>query len=361
MTREEFMEDAQVGQVVKIYTVTGDIYLGSVDSFGPSGVKIIQIENNVPKRIMYERISEYDVDVEEQALKTSALEKSLYAIDRSAIFSSKGIDISFAYIINLFESLIDKKDKSGYARVQDIIDYAKKIDEYERTSDRVIKAIAELKILSEQNALFKLYIAAIQFDFNDFRASADNCFACKQYELAFYLYKKAADREMMFKSAALSISSTKDEYIIRWLCEYAVKINNGQIIKKIVMENDSYANEAMIYWFCTSALLADVDSIEQARLDVNIKKMKEAINKIGDAGAEIFSFTHEMQKTAQESPSKEQNSKRTGTISYYNRNGGNGYIRENDGNTIYFYIKQVKDYELQKILSVSDNVWIRVT
>lgn len=360
MTREELMEDIQIGQIIKIYTVAGDIYLGKVDSFGPSGLKIIQVSNDVPKRIMYERISEYDIDVEESdsVAEFVSASKPSFKIDRAEIFNAASAPVSFDLLIENFENKIEKDDRNNYARICDILAYAKKIGEYQLHSDRVIKAIAELRMLSEQNSVFKLYLAAILYDFNDFDSSADSCYECKNYEMAFYLYEKANNTDMMLKSALLSVPDTKDEYIVKWLCEYAVKINNVQIIKRIVSMNTTCANRALVYWFCQSPHFSDIENLEQAYLDVNINKMKKLMEEYKDTGIEILSVISEGKEAKKEASAEKE---KKGSITFYNKDKGYGYIKEDGGGSIYFYIKQVKDYDLQKKLSAGNNSRIRVT
>ena len=367
MTREELMEDIEIGQIIKIYTTADDIVFGKVDSFGPSGLKIIQLGNNSQKRIMYERISEYDIDVDEKDYETEKAniskseEKVSLKIDRATIFDANRIELSSDFIMESFEKQIEKKDKNSYSSIQNIIDYAKKIGEYKLDSDRVKRAIAQLQALSKQFPAFCLYIAAILYDFSDFESSAKYCFECENYELAFYLYDKLNNEELMFKSALLSADKTKDEYIIKWLCEYAVKINNAHIIKILVSKNEMYANKALVYWFADSPLIAELDSIEQAYLDVNIKKMKNAINEIGDDGREILSFVYERQAAKKKSVSKDNNEVETGTISFYDKHGRFGYIKRDCGGSLYFNIRQVKDYNLQKILLTGAGIKRRVS
>ena len=62
MTREELLEDVNVGDVIKIYTELNEVFVGKVVDFGPSGMKINLIDANKAKRIIYERITEYDLD-----------------------------------------------------------------------------------------------------------------------------------------------------------------------------------------------------------------------------------------------------------------------------------------------------------
>lgn len=40
MTREELLEDVNVGDVIKIYTELNEVFVGKVVDFGPSGMKI---------------------------------------------------------------------------------------------------------------------------------------------------------------------------------------------------------------------------------------------------------------------------------------------------------------------------------
>lgn len=62
MTKEELLEDVQIGDIVKIYTESDETFEGTITDFGESGLKISLLNSNKAKRIMYGRITEYDIE-----------------------------------------------------------------------------------------------------------------------------------------------------------------------------------------------------------------------------------------------------------------------------------------------------------
>ena len=69
MTKEELLEDVRGGNIVKIYTESNETFEGEIVDLGESGLKITLLNTNKFKRIMYGRITEYDIeDAEEVAI-----------------------------------------------------------------------------------------------------------------------------------------------------------------------------------------------------------------------------------------------------------------------------------------------------
>ena len=66
MTKDELLEDVQIGNIVKIYTESNEIFTGKIVDFGESGLKIFILDTNKAKRIMYGRITEYDIEDAEE-------------------------------------------------------------------------------------------------------------------------------------------------------------------------------------------------------------------------------------------------------------------------------------------------------
>ena len=69
MTKEELLEDVQIGDIVKIYTESDETFEGTITDFGKSGLKITLLNSNKAKRIMYGRITEYDIEYTEANYK----------------------------------------------------------------------------------------------------------------------------------------------------------------------------------------------------------------------------------------------------------------------------------------------------
>ena len=183
MTKEELLEDVQIGDRVKIYTESDETFEGKIIDFGETGLKIALLNSNKSKRIMYGRITEYDIEDAEDissvitntivdivngvtenkdvingepvAESNKRIEastavgvtdtKAVVQFDRSKIFGDVENEFDFDAIREEGVSRLDSKQKSEYNRIVDVLNYAKKVNEYKLEGDRVKRAIAEYK------------------------------------------------------------------------------------------------------------------------------------------------------------------------------------------------------------------------
>ena len=76
MTKQELEEDINIGDVLKFKTIDKD-FIGRVETFGETGVKITSIDSNKSKRISYDLIKEYDFDVNISCKKDENSEKTV--------------------------------------------------------------------------------------------------------------------------------------------------------------------------------------------------------------------------------------------------------------------------------------------
>lgn len=128
---------------------------------------------------------------------------------------------------------------------------------------------------------------------------------------------------------------------------------------------DISRGKALLYWYIDKPELQMLPDKEDLFSNANVIYLKNlnAINT-GDNDAHIKTILSNSVSSVDEKPlsvAEEIETVYKGIISFYNKNGGNGMIKNLDGGSIYFYIKQVKDLELQRILATEVNYKRKVT
>ena len=63
ISREEFIEDVKIGDIIKIATKTENV-VGKVERIGDTSVKITRLDSEKPKTISYSDIIGYDFDID---------------------------------------------------------------------------------------------------------------------------------------------------------------------------------------------------------------------------------------------------------------------------------------------------------
>jgi len=94
MTKEELLEDVLIGGIVKIYTESDETFEGTVTDFGESGLKITLLNSNKAKRIMYGRITEYDIEDTQEissAITTTIVDIAKNVSEDNAVANSEPI------------------------------------------------------------------------------------------------------------------------------------------------------------------------------------------------------------------------------------------------------------------------------
>lgn len=366
MTKEELLEDVQIGDIVKIYTESDETFEGTITDFGESGLKITLLNSNKAKRIMYGRITEYDIeDVEDREAPETADTKAIVQFDRNTIFDEAENDFDLEKIRGEWVSRLDSKQKSEYNRIVNILNYAKKVNEYKLEGDRVRRAIAEYKKLSSEIMSMNVFIALIYHEFNDVSTAVDYYQKGGAYDVVFRLSLVYGYSDL-FEKAILAVEHNKENVIVvKWLCEYAVKNNDFAVLSYIINHCDNYLGKALLYWYIDKPELAMLPDKEDLYSNANVIYLKN-LNSINtdDNDAHIKTILSNAESSADErviSVIEETETIYKGIISFYNKNGGNGMIKNLDGGSIYFYIKQVKDLELQRILATEANYKRKVT
>ena len=374
MTKEELLEDVQVGDIVKVYTESDETFEGKVTDFGESGLKITLLNSSKAKRIMYGRITEYDIeDAEERESVTGSSEKAglgkdavefietkkVTQFDRKEIFGNLDIDFDLESIREDWVSRLDSKQKNEQNRIVDILNYAKKVNEYKLDSDRVKRAIAEYKKLASDVISMNVFIALIYHEFNDVSAAVEYYHKGGAYDVEFQLSLVYGYGDL-FEKAVLAVEYNKEnEVVVKWLCEYAVKNNDVAVISHVINHSDTYLGKALLFWYIDKPEFQMIPNKDDMFSSENIMYLKnlnsvnsEDINThIKEILSNVVSSSDVMTNTVVD----DRDSVYKGIISFYNKNGGNGMIKNLDGGSIYFYIKQVKDIDLQRILATEVN------
>lgn len=403
MTKEELLEDVQIGDIVKIYTESDETFEGRIMDFGESGLKMALLDSNKSKRIMYGRITEYDVEdgediasaitstivdisnnvsvdnvvtesdsavksdvkVEDGGAVKSVDVKKIVLFDRNSIFDDVENGFNLEAIREEWVSRLELKQKNEYNRIEDILNYAKKVNEYKLEGDRVRCAMAEYKKLSSEVISMNVFIALIYHEFNDVSTAVDYYQKGGAYDVVFQLSLMYGYSEL-FEKAILAIEHNKENVIVvKWLCEYAVKNNDFAVLSHIINHCDNYLGKALLYWYVDKPELQMLPDKEDLFSNANVIYLKN-LNSVNtdDNDTHIKTILTNAGSSAKEkaiSAVEESEIVYKGIISFYNKNGGNGMIKNLDGSSIYFYIKQVKDIELQRILATEANYKRKVT
>ena len=396
MTKEELLEDVQVGDIVKIYTESDETFEGKVMDLGESGLKITLLNLNKAKRIMYGRITEYDIEdaedyvsvntVADNSERTKESEtvkendekqdniiaaveyaetKEAIQFDRKEIFNDLDTDFDFTAIRQEWVSKLNSRQKNEYNRIDDILNYAKKVNEYKLDSDRVRRAIAEYKKLASDIASMNVFIALIYHEFNDESTAVEYYHKGGAYDLEFQLSLVYGFGDL-FEKAILAVEYNKENaLVVKWLSEYAVNNNDFAVLSHAINHCNVYLGKALVFWYIDKPEFQKIPNKDDLFSKANIIYLKN-LNTLNVENNDIhiktiLSNVADSVDTSQNTVVDEKDTVYKGIISFYNKDGGNGMIKNLDGGSIYFYIKQVKDLELQRILSTEVNYRRKVT
>lgn len=396
MTKEELLEDVQVGDIVKIYTESDETFEGKVMDLGESGLKITLLNLNRAKRIMYGRITEYDIEdaedyvsvntVADNSERTKESEtvkendekqdniiaavkyaetKEAIQFDRKEIFNDLDTDFDFTAIRQEWVSKLNSRQKNEYNRIDDILNYAKKVNEYKLDSDRVRRAIAEYKKLTSDIASMNVFIALIYHEFNDVSTAVEYYHKGGAYDLEFQLSLVYGFGDL-FEKAILAVEYNKENaLVVKWLSEYAVNNNDFAVLSHVINHCNVYLGKALVFWYIDKPEFQKIPNKDDLFSKANIIYLKN-LNTLNVENNDthiktILSNVADSVDTSQNTVVDEKDTVYKGIISFYNKDGGNGMIKNLDGGSIYFYIKQVKDLELQRILSTEVNYRRKVT
>ncbi|MBR2257288.1 MAG: hypothetical protein IJ899_08115 [Blautia sp.] len=396
MTREELLEDVKQGDLVKIYTGSNEVFEGTVLDFGASGLKINISGTTKSKRIMYERITEYDVEDGSEALdsgkdesgqeiniiriskeptETVTEEQVLYKettevkaheiiVDRSSLFVDCEERISFEEISKFWETLLDKWQKQEIDRVKNIVSYAKKVNEFRADTDRIRRAFGEYKKLAANDRIYNVFIGTLFHELNRFNDAIEYYYMGGAYDAAFlvsYFYK--IDSNLLDTAILATRYNRENGVIIRWLCDYAVANNDFSIISHLVQNSLNYIKDILFYWYSDKEEMKSLPNKAEVYSEENIEYLKKACK---DTASSMGIIEEVLRPVQTEQPGEvvqevEEEETLKGIVSYYKKDGGYGSIKNVSGGQIYFYIRQVRDIDLQRILATEVNYKRRVT
>ena len=396
MTREEFIEDAKIGDFVKIRTETDEFYEGVIVDLGSSGVKIHISEANIDKRIAYSRILEYDVQagltdaevlkaetviiqpqkadidkadvakeeiVREESALSEPVTETNHSVDSEKIAASSAennsapaennnapaensnasslndSDLDFVEIRKSLEKKINPKYQNDISRINNILEYAKKVNEYSAESDRVRRAVANYRKLAESDKGFYALIGLIYHEVGDLEKAEKYYHDGHAYELESLLsgktFSELKDSGEKTDSQGARASGEKQK-------------NPGpQISREKEQTRGAVKNQETRGQQSSGGKQNSKDNGKQNAKDNGKQNPKGKQNSKG------------------KQPSKEDESQKRpvfkGIIHFYNMEHKSGTIKGVSGGKIPFRIYQVKDKELQKILLAGMNRRTRVT
>ncbi len=392
MTRNELMEDLQVGDCVEICIESNEVYVGTVIDFGESGMKLAMKDSKRQKRIAYSRIVEYDVldsaeesscekenipveqervceesvreeevidekITEKEVTEEKIIEEKKELLSRDTVFGNVKLDVE--ELKKYWVSKLTGNNESEYRRANDSLQYAKKINEYGVSEERVERVIASYKRLAQKNSVFNVFLGMLYYEFGKVDEAQEYLNMGGEYALSAYISVQKKDNEAAYKYALMSLEYHQDcEYIIKWLCDCAIHKKDIALVQYVLGKTEKFKKQIVLYWFADKVALSELPG-EEADCAENIAYMSKLINAAPSKQDEYRRITSGVLEKNKREEEKE-NPYLKGVINYYNKNGGFGYIKEAEGGQIYFYIKQVKDVELQKILVLEANTKKRV-
>ncbi|MBO4532004.1 MAG: hypothetical protein J5767_15345 [Paludibacteraceae bacterium] len=369
MTKEEMLEDIGIGDVVKIYTGSDETFEGEVIDFGESGLKIRLLDSSKSKRIMYERVNEYEVE--------SAADRMDGPIAiRRALFLNADKEEDVSEIRKELENKIDSNYRGDAARTLDMTEYAKKVHEFALENDRVKRIIAQYKQDSVNDKGFLALLGLVYQELGEYDKAIECYHDGGAYDREFILsYKRNPNRDY-FNLAVVSIEYCGEcELIMRWLCEYAVKKNNYPVILFVLAHSDKLLGDIMLYWYADKREMSELPNANELHSQENIEYLKRQIDKGGARDEEVqkiisCAIESEIDRRKKEEKTKEKTRDNVdttttgsyrGVIFFYNKKRGFGKIKCLNGDHVFFHITQVKDQGLQKILETQSQFRRRVT
>ena len=400
MTKEELLEDVKIGDIVKIYTESDEIFEGKITDFGESGLKISMLDNSKVKRIMYGRIIEYDIDnlngnksvtsimkeeswkdsSEDSSIITSAnkmemiieedkfkpVDKSTVNVDRGNIFEMTDEEIDIDSIKKIWNRKLDSQLKDENARILDMLNYAKKVHEFSLENDRVKRAVGEYKRLAVNNRIMNVFAALVYQELHDIRSAISLYHEAGAYDLEFIASLKYGQDDDLFEMAVRAVEhNDENETIIKWLCEYAVRNHDDTVIAHLLNHTRDYLGKILLFWYADQPEIQFLPQKDDIFAEENIQYLKgihfDRADKMNDHIQTIFTADSEVGQTKSIKEKTEENIVYRVSFAYYNKTHRYGMIKNAESGSIYFYIKQVKDMELQRILATESRYGQKVT
>lgn len=363
MTKQELEEDVKIGEVWKFKTKDTE-FVGKIDSFGSSGIKLMRLDTNTLKRISYELILDYEQINREVTTPNNETEKLkekvevdntpiIYLNKISSFMNSKTealVDLSFDSVFKYVNLQIESEDKSKTSRIKSKFLDAKKSHEDTFEHNKIKQIFSQIDLLI-QNGLNEANIlkASLLYEY-DKEDSIEYFLLGGAYNFAFYAAQHFNRPEKQIQSALLSVKEDQyDENILLFIIDYSSQYTNPVYLRYTIDNIERFKYEMILVYFKNSSILKYMPDNINIDSDANKNFFYESYNKLEIQDYSIVEDLikeYEKKNTAlnNECNYKKQNT-RTGYITTYNQEKLFGFIGD-----VFFHMRQVSDYDLQKVL-----------
>ena len=352
--------------------------IGIVDVRLGNFVRFKDINNNSPFIVKYENIENIDFkdDACVNLLSNNNNEKKAFSLNIHIGKDCFEREES-TFLVN-FENVFDEcKNEYGSSKLSTIIDIKNSLDyvknkthEFNIKNDKVIRAIDKMKqLVANGHILFKRLLLAVYFELgeeNQYKPLLNDTICMNE---AFWIYKGRSEEDRAASIALKLVAYHKASYdVIRWTAIYSKKFNKINLLYSIIKEYPEYKKDILFLWFNDIMLdkplpKDDINNDENIlyleRYFVEKYKPETIIIDINKIDIQDIEFL----KAKKEDDSLYNEKYYIGKISYFEVDKKYGYISSDDciEKNLYFYIKQVKDKELQKRLCNGQGINHKVT
>jgi len=376
MTKQELEEDINIGDVLKFKTIDKD-FIGRVETFGETGVKITSIDSNKSKRISYDLIKEYDFDVnisckkdensektvcidnihgaEEKEIEEPSLTKNTFiaAVDSFILkminkSEHEDIGLEFDDVLRSIKGKLSSEMQGEISKIKSWLLEAKKCHEDGYEHSRIRKIFTYLDNLDDNKTLeFFIIKGALNFKYG-FKSSIEDFEKGRDFQRAFYsAVFFNAETEILLKYAINTVySGVYDSHICDWILQYSISNRRKDIAKFIY---DTVEEKRIIAIFCIykeSDVISELPNKTNIESEENILYLQKFLQKQTFDMSKIDALIIKSIEVIQENKINDvQKNYLHGCITHFNQDRLFGFI----GN-IYFYIRQVSDVKLQSFL-----------
>ena len=386
MDIEEVKEDIKLGQIWKFKTADEE-FIGKVESFGSSGIKIIKQDSNTVKRVQYNLIISYDFISETENTDgvssskdcsserknitliecTKSEKKKLSVIDTRTSPENvqkvidylkynpnelSNIEISFNSVFKLINSKLSDTNKKETSKIKSKLIEARKNHEDDFNHTRIKQIFAQLDNLSKAtNPCAYALKGALFFEYGK-TESVEFFKSSNEYKLIFYsILKMLGEIDELYKYAVLFINEdSSDKIIISWLLNYAIAHNRNDLISFLMNKDKDDTLCILLNFYKNSDVILQLPNLRLIEDEKNLVFLKEKFSNEEISMGIIDSIinehiTNDKQKSAAENNNDQEVGYKIGFITYYNQERLFGSIGE-----VFFHLRQVSDENLQRLL-----------
>lgn len=401
MTRNEIVSDVVVGDVLKIRTKY-DLIVGRVECLDETTIKVARIDTEKAKRINYDIIVDFDFETElvvsdynnivseitDSVKSNTAMELTLNAA--TELLSSSGMqnnasvrpkimkmwgkiifdsELSVSKGYKEYSKRFPKEIKIELNQYKDKILYAQKMHEFTASNYRVVGVLAELTNYYDKSKVpyINCLKAMIHYELGDIEEAEILFYENFDYESAFicaYQLKKYSS--CMNYAMNCYMSGNISENIKKWLLDYALT-NNREDIAWLLINGESESDirtQMLLFWYKDDSYIIGLpqkeklDSFENGEylFDLFEKKYSEVdITALTSQYTPVVISRDEIAITKEEIVTREESF--SGTITKFDTSKNFGFIN----GSVYFYINQVIDENLQELLYTSSTSGYKVS